>query len=122
MFKFENVVRIGDLEVSSFKKKIKNQQKSAEIGSSNPYVVSIYNNGNKEKISFEYNSCECTNTLSYGGLLSAISFYLAGVVHNNTLLPVLSMSHENIKKLLHAVDTEYSLHTLCMSLEYSELI
>lgn len=122
MFKFENVVRIGDLEVSSFKKKIKNQQKSAEIGSSNPYVVSIYNNGNKEKISFEYNSCECTNTLSYGGLLSAISFYLAGVVHNNTLPPVLSMSHENIKKLLHAVDTEYSLHTLCMSLEYSELI
>lgn len=122
MFKFENVVRIGDLEVSSFKKKIKNQQKSAEIGSSNPYVVTIINNSNKEKISFEYNSCECTDTLSYGGLLSALSFYLTGVVYNNTLPPVLSMSHENIKKLLHAVDTEYSLHTLCMSLEYGELI
>lgn len=122
MFKFENVVRIGDLEVSSFKKKIKNQQKSAEIGSSNLYVVSICNNGNKEKISFEYNSCECTNTLSYGGLLSALSFYLTGVVHNNALPAVLSMSHENIKKLLHAVDVEYSLHTLCMSLEYSEQI
>lgn len=122
MFKFENVVRIGDLEVSSFKKKIKNQQKSTVIGSSNSYVVSIYNNRNKEKISFEYNSCECTDTLSYGGLLSALSFYLTGVVYNNTLPPVLSMSHENIKKLLHAVDIEYSLHTLCMSLEYGELI
>ena len=122
MFKFENVIRIGDLEVSSYKKKISEQQKSTEIGSSNSYVVTIINNSNKEKISFEYNSCECTNTLSYGGLLSAISFYLTGVVHNNALPLVLSMSHENIKKLLHAVDTEYSLHTLCMSLEYSELI
>lgn len=122
MFKFENVIRIGDLEVSSYKKKISEQQKSTEIGSSNSYVVTISNNSNKEKISFEYNSCECTNTLSYGGLLSALSFYLTGVVHNNTLPTVLSMSHENIKKLLHAVDTEYSLHTLCMSLEYGELI
>ena len=122
MFKFVNVVRIGELEISSYKKKISGHQKSAEAFTSYPYVVTINNNSNTEKISFEYNSHEGTNTLSYGGLLSAISFYLTGVVYNNALPPVLSMSHENIKKLLHAVDIEYSLHTLCMSLEYGELI
>lgn len=122
MFKFENVVRIGDLEVSSFKKKISGQQKFAEAVTSHPYVVTISNNSNKEKISFEYNSEEGTNTLSYGGLLSAFSFYLLGVVRNKETPAVLSMSHENIAKLLRAVEVENSVYALHMSLEYGELI
>lgn len=122
MFKFENVVRIGDLEISSYKKKISEQQKSAEAATSYPYVVTICNNSNKEKISFEYNSEEGTHTLSYGGLLSAFSFYLSGVVRNKETPAVLSMSPDNIAKLLHAVDVENSVYALHMSLEYGELI
>lgn len=122
MFKFENVVRIGDLEISSYKKKISEQQKSAEAETSHPYVVTIRNNSNKEKISFECNSDEGTNTLSYGGLLSAFSFYLLCVVRNKETPSVLSMSPDNIAKLLHAVDVENSVYALHMSLEYGELI